>query len=135
MFNKENAYHIGDTIGRCVAVESVEIMKLRPYLRVRVEVDVSTPLMEGFNWSNSTGQEKWVAIKYERLFDFFYGCGRLGHTSQSCNEEIAVSATNPNLPKYGSWLVGVRQRANIHPIQVGGRPEDTRLRRDPLRPL
>lgn len=53
------------------------------------------------------GREKWATIKYERLSDFYYGCGRLGHTSQHCGEEVVISELNPGFPCYDPWLSSV----------------------------
>lgn len=107
MYNPGNAKSIGDSLGACVGV-----MKSRPFLQVRVDIDVTNSLKEGFVWVNAKGEEKWASLKYERLSEFCYGCGRLGHTSHGCEEEIATSELNMELPRYCPWLVGVRQRAH-----------------------
>lgn len=84
--NAENAKQIGDSVGRCVLVELDKLAKQRPYLRMKVEISVNQPLQTGFEWTNDKGQSRWETIKYERLSDFCYGCGRLGHTSQHCHD-------------------------------------------------
>lgn len=81
MFNPQNANSIGDSIGRCLRVEEAQIMHQRTFLRLQVEIDMAEPLVPGFRWVDSRGQDKWASIKYERLTDLCYGCGRIGHTS------------------------------------------------------
>lgn len=82
MFNAANAEKIGSKIGRFI--ESDEHIKkaTNHYLRIKVEVDVSKSLLAGFGWTNLEGKENWAPIKYERLSDFCYGCGKMGHTRQ-----------------------------------------------------
>lgn len=77
--------------------------------------------------------DKWATVKYERLSDFCYGCGRLGHTSQVCVEEIAKLERDPEFPKFGPWLVGTRQRIQNRSFQIGGQRNNQQPVRDPNR--
>lgn len=90
-FSKENAQQIGNSTGKYIEtyreVESLNNI----YLRLKVVMDTEKPLMVGFWWQNSQGKETWANIKYERLSDLCYGCGRLGHTSQSCKEDDKIA--------------------------------------------
>lgn len=110
-FSPENARRVGDKIGKCIDVESNETLTGRSFLRIKVEVEVQKPLMAGFWWKNSQGAEKWATIKYERLSDFCYGCGTLGHTTQTCKEEVARAEQNTIAPAYGPWLIGTTPKA------------------------
>lgn len=112
MYNPQNAKYIGDSLGRCVGIEIANTMTQQSFLRVKVEIDVTKLMCDRFQWTNTVGQEKWATVRYGRLSDFCYGCDRLGHTSQACNEEIAKSERKTEFPKYGLWLVGSRQRTN-----------------------
>lgn len=73
MHNRENATNIANSIGRCIMVEEEIIERQRIFMRVKVEIDVNVPLMEGFWWTTKSGEEKWATIKYERLSDICYG--------------------------------------------------------------
>lgn len=56
----------------------------RNYMRLKV-------LLAGF-WRKNSHRVKTLAnIKYERLSDFCYGCGRPGHTTQLCKEALRMS--------------------------------------------
>lgn len=49
-------------------------------------------------------------FSYERLSDFCFGCGILGHTTQTCKEDVRRSDTNPRASAYGPWLIGASPR-------------------------
>lgn len=62
---------------------------------MKVEVNIETSLMVGFGWTNSQGVEQWALIKYERLSDFRYRCGKLGHATEACLKKS--KCRKPNL--------------------------------------
>lgn len=107
MFNIENAYWIGNNVGRCICVEPEEIMQQRTFLRMNVKA----PLKAELWWTDSKGQDKWVTIKYDRLSNFCYRCGRLRHMFQSCVDEVIMSKIKLGYPLYGSWLAEARPRS------------------------
>ncbi|KAK1559742.1 hypothetical protein Q3G72_017870 [Acer saccharum] len=46
-----------------------------------------------------------VSLKYERLPEFCFACGRLGHGIKECLDETArKAALDGSINKYGSWL-------------------------------
>lgn len=47
-------------------------------------------------------------------------CGRLGHTSPNCNDDVVMSELTPGAPIYGPWLLGVRPRSNTRWFNLGG---------------
>ncbi|KAH7860856.1 hypothetical protein Vadar_018809 [Vaccinium darrowii] len=68
------------------------------YLRLRVRIDITKPLNKGFFLKRS---DLWVRIQYERLSDFCYACGRIGHTLNKCKEVEAVDVAKL---EFGSYL-------------------------------
>lgn len=110
MYNVENARRIGESLGRCVKVEPNHILQQRSFLRVQVDIDITKPLPAGLWWTDVHGRNKWAAIKLERISEFCYACGRLGHTSTTCDEEVVLAEDNTGLPLYGPWMVGDRPR-------------------------
>lgn len=46
-------------------------------------------------------EESWVPISYEKLLEFCYYCGLIGHTLQDCE---ATERTMGSGLTYGSWL-------------------------------
>lgn len=98
-----------------------------------MEIEVTAPICPGFWWTNDRGVEKWAQIKFERLSDFCFGCGRLGHTAQNCNLEIVPSEVNGRLPMYGPLLSCPRQRriTSWHKPEAEG--DSSKTKRDPDR--
>ncbi|OMO67492.1 reverse transcriptase [Corchorus capsularis] len=75
----------------------------RGFLRLRVGLEVSKPLVEGF-WVPRQNREKvWAEVKYERLADFCYTCGRIGHVSRKCGEESEAMDENGK-PRFGPHM-------------------------------
>ncbi|KAL7248092.1 hypothetical protein ACSBR2_002906 [Camellia fascicularis] len=88
---RRNGHLIAETIGKLVGVEVPidGLLLARSFLRIRVEVNTSLPLLRGFllkrQKPDSIGKtDLWVEFKYERLSDFCYDCGRIGHDNKSC---------------------------------------------------
>lgn len=109
MFNEQNATCIANSAGRCIRIEEEQTMQQRTFLRLLVDIDIAEPLMSGFKWIDSRGQEKWAAIKFERLTNFCYGCGLISHTSNSCIEQVMMDEVHGS-PLYGTWITGARPR-------------------------
>ena len=82
----------GDNI-RCLAskvgeVEEIEDpYKFRGFLRAKVAVDTTKPLITGCWLPREDKDETWVEFRYERLQDFCYRCGRIGHGNLECTFE------------------------------------------------
>lgn len=56
-------------------------------LRVKVRMEVNKPLRRGTKVKvGSMAEERWTPITIEKLPDFYYQCGRLGHMNE-CEED------------------------------------------------
>ncbi|XP_028069490.1 uncharacterized protein LOC114272020 [Camellia sinensis] len=124
---------IGNRIGYLVEVEAplTGLLLHRNFLRLRVEVDVVKPLLEGFilhrrGNTGLVGDGIKVFYKYEKLTEFYYDCGRIGHDNASCKfvskEEGLNSGYGPEL-RAGStrslvYLLGQQQCSptTSHPV-------------------
>ncbi|KAK9951420.1 hypothetical protein M0R45_006862 [Rubus argutus] len=74
------------------------------FLRVRVLFDGTKPLPSGFKLPREDGSVSWVEFKYEKLANFCYKCGRLGH-----NHTLKFPCTRPiesqdDEEAYGDWM-------------------------------
>ncbi|KAL8534134.1 hypothetical protein ACS0TY_010226 [Phlomoides rotata] len=58
----------------------------RPYMRIRVAINMALPLKSWKKLRQPSGEAFTVMFKYERLNSFCFVCGRLGHTEQFCEE-------------------------------------------------
>ncbi|OMO55831.1 hypothetical protein COLO4_35857 [Corchorus olitorius] len=100
-----NARKIGGTIGKIIDIEdpSWNFGIGRGFLRIKVELDIDKRLVEGFWVPKQNDERIWCDIKYERLADFCYCCGRMGHTEKTYGFTADRESFNGK-QKYGSWL-------------------------------
>ncbi|KAL7186742.1 hypothetical protein ACSBR2_028466 [Camellia fascicularis] len=106
--NKSQWEIIGSRVGRLIKVEAHcdGLLLYRNFLRIRVDVDVTKPLPRGFILNRGenaqmTSVDPWISFKYEKLSDFCYDCGRIGHDRNVCKfvsrEEGQKSGYGPDL--------------------------------------
>ncbi|KAK2973509.1 LOW QUALITY PROTEIN: hypothetical protein RJ640_020171 [Escallonia rubra] len=102
---KLNAEKIVEKIGKLRAVDftsNINISWLK-FLKIRVDLDIRNPLHTDLNRKKDDQSKAWIPLQYERLPDFYFNCGRLGHVTRSCPNpplEIPAHLSNP----YGPWL-------------------------------
>lgn len=53
------------------------------FVPIKVEFKVSLPLKKRFLFSRSSGNQVKISAKYEKLYNFYYRCGRIGHSINS----------------------------------------------------
>ena len=95
---------IGRGFGKCLEVTSDPLGRcIGSYMRIRVLIDISKPLRRGAKVRlGKDGDVVWVDVRYERLPDFCFICGCLGHVLRDClTENLADSTGNQ---AYGVWL-------------------------------
>ncbi|KAL7175718.1 hypothetical protein ACSBR2_029330 [Camellia fascicularis] len=102
---RQNGEIIGHRIGRLIGVKAMHdgLLFYRSFLRIRVEVDISKPLPLGFllQQKGPATKDTWISYKYEKLSDFCYDCGRVGHEKSACK---FVSREEGAKSRYGSEL-------------------------------
>jgi 14-3-3 protein epsilon len=54
------------------------------YMRLKVRIDVTKPLQQGWKVRANEGNYVQIIFKYEKLGTFCYLCGLLGHTDKNC---------------------------------------------------
>lgn len=106
--NKQNALKIGQFLGNFDQFdEGVDEHKahLRKFTRIRAIVDTSCGLKSGCFIPRDDGSRRWVAFKYERLFEFCYECGKIDCITKACPNPRMEEESVSNTPwKYGPWI-------------------------------
>ncbi|GLT81410.1 hypothetical protein SLA2020_527990 [Shorea laevis] len=94
---QENIQLIGSFFPRLISWDQSTLGGLKSFLRLWVEINVHAPFLSGFQFQQQ-GEEIWNAeFKYEKLVDFCYNCGLLGHTNKSCKIPQRMLMETPNL--------------------------------------
>ncbi|KAI9119800.1 hypothetical protein K1719_009189 [Acacia pycnantha] len=102
----ENAVMIGGYVGEVQMVEDpyYQSRYLRGFLRARILLDLRRPLAYGFWLPRPNEESIWISICYEKLQNFCYNCGKVGHDNRACDSERLMSIMNPKEPRFGAWL-------------------------------
>ncbi|PWA56181.1 hypothetical protein CTI12_AA420130 [Artemisia annua] len=75
---------IARKLGSVLDVDTRRLKEGSKYIRARVMIDVSKPLCRHLPVINRRHEKVMVGICYERLPNFCYWCGHLGHTEKEC---------------------------------------------------
>lgn len=106
---------IGNNIGPLVEVDVPENgIGWGRFLRIRVEIDVTKPLLRGKILEGDDGKPFWVDFRYEHLPIFCYRYGRIGHSGNECVEGRRSGGGDPLVAtdRFGSWLRAVPVRGD-----------------------
>ena len=106
--SNENFLKIGSTARHALETDFIGLTTrvLRKNIRVRVEVDVSCPLIPGFSLEREHLPDLWTPFKYEKLGNFCFGCGILGHDQRDCQDKGVqlLQKEGVNFGFFGRWL-------------------------------
>lgn len=103
--NKETCLFLGNLIGKVEEVDSGETGDcFCSFIRVRVQIDITKPLRRVLLVKFFTQDEDaiWLPLLFERLPEFYYCCGMIGHAYKDC-EIMHYDAKEDNFG-YGAWL-------------------------------
>ncbi|KAL0408317.1 UNVERIFIED_CONTAM: hypothetical protein Sradi_1766100 [Sesamum radiatum] len=110
--NPAMAKHIGNHIGRYLDIEHHENgFGWSSTFKIRIALDVTRPLKRALRLRNDQGDNKLVTFTYDRLPNFCYLCGCLGHIAKFCPKRYEDDFVDPGEAlSFGPWL-----RANNQP--------------------
>lgn len=109
---REVAKDIGNEVGRFIEANVLENgLGWGRFLRVRVEIDITQPLLRGKILEITDNKPFWVDFQYEHMPIFCYRCGRLGHSGHDRVEgrQSGDTVISPR-EHYGTWLRAVPRR-------------------------
>lgn len=82
----EIGYLIGNTIGKCISVEADEKgCCVGIYMRIRIKYEIKKPLRRVLKLTlDPSNPPEEILIRYERLPEYCYMCGIIGHQIKEC---------------------------------------------------
>ncbi|XVF36329.1 hypothetical protein REPUB_Repub19eG0048900 [Reevesia pubescens] len=97
---------LGKTVGDVLELDMRENrVAWGKFLRVRVLLNVTKPLKRCCKLSKPNGGTLLVMIRYERLSDFCFVCGRLDHHESKCDIAFQLKKRDGKVKReYGQWL-------------------------------
>ncbi|KAH7524654.1 hypothetical protein FEM48_Zijuj06G0142500 [Ziziphus jujuba var. spinosa] len=96
---KDNVLKIGSLFEAVLSCELTSRTHLvgTKYMRIQVELDIRKPIPAGF-FQRMVNGTVWIQFAYERMVDFCYNCGIIGHDKTSCKLPLLHNQlTNSNL--------------------------------------
>uniref|UniRef100_A0A803LK12 CCHC-type domain-containing protein n=1 Tax=Chenopodium quinoa TaxID=63459 RepID=A0A803LK12_CHEQI len=103
--NEAFAREVGDAMGGFLEYDEEDPLGWNEFMRIKVMLDITKPLRRGIKVATGPSMSKWVSFKYERLGDFRYFCGRLGHLDKDCLEQEKVDEERSLVFQYGPFMV------------------------------
>jgi hypothetical protein len=113
-----NAVIIAQRLGKILAVDHHDAKGLicQPFLRFRVELDTSQPLLSGFHLPRTGRDPLWISFRYERLGDYCTLCGLIGHKRTQCIQPSHRHCPDKyRIPLQTFSLVGLRSSSHSTP--------------------
>lgn len=90
---------ISNQLGNLVSIDSDEEgQRWGRFMRIRVKIDIRKPLWRGMKIMLDDVESFWVDFHYEKLTEFCFKCGFLGHLQK----DFRVVDSHSN-PQYGVW--------------------------------
>ncbi|KAL4297791.1 hypothetical protein GQ457_12G013530 [Hibiscus cannabinus] len=118
--NRDMGLRLGGYVGKVLGVDHrVEGGNMGEFLRILVQFDIWKPLRRCVLLGDSTGKAATPRpLRYERLPEFYFFCGLVGHKLSDCLTKPA--AHDDKKLAYGSWLKVQTQQPRTGPRKRSG---------------
>ncbi|KAK1592224.1 hypothetical protein Q3G72_021434 [Acer saccharum] len=125
--NRDVGLHLGGLVGQVKETDAGESGEcVGQFIRIRVLIDVTNPLKRGLRVALGDDEKvNEVMICYERLPNFCYYCGKIGHLVRDCplnTKEITSSFGF----KFGPWMRAVSRTRSKGTGEKKNSPEGSR---------
>ncbi|XP_019177857.1 PREDICTED: uncharacterized protein LOC109173053 [Ipomoea nil] len=109
-FSEKSISAIGNFIGEFISIDEAALSGwLKSFIRIQVRIDISKPLVSQKRIKRNGGDWSWISFKYERLPNFCFICGLIGHTEKFCVK--LFEGFSPTMEKqFGPWLRAPNRR-------------------------
>jgi 14-3-3 protein epsilon len=95
---------IGNHIGKYVKYDDLNNCgSWRKYMRIRVAIRINEPLKKNWVFERDGGEPVEVHFKYEKLGNFCFSCGIIGHTDNYCSKRLEAGFIDGE-KGWGSYL-------------------------------
>ncbi|XP_065621980.1 uncharacterized protein At4g02000-like [Quercus suber] len=118
--NQATGEAIGNSIGKVIDVADPEDDgEGGEFLRVRISIDITKPLPRCRKLWSEGKQIGWVGLKYERLPNFCYWCGRLTHGEKECELWLrSKGGLKKDEQQFGDWMRAEMIRSSRKSVAV-----------------
>ena len=123
--SNQNIMRLGAQIGDVVCFEDSKLNEtsFREFVRIRVNVDLTKPLVAGF-WIPRPGLEEiWANVCYEKLQVFCVTCGMIGHDQNTCEKDPVMADYDISKPLYSGDLCARPMKTAAAIVHMHGGPE------------
>ncbi|GAU46344.1 hypothetical protein TSUD_180770 [Trifolium subterraneum] len=104
---------IGNGIGKFIQYDASNNGFWRTYMRIRVKLDVRIPIKKELKVKIQGGEWHVVQLRYEKLGNFCFLCGVLGHTQRFCDKLYSMEIDD------GTRNWGPELRAEFKKLRAG----------------
>lgn len=103
--NQSTATFIGNQVGTFLKTDlNSASQKWEKALRIQVELNLHKPLTRSISIPCQGRPNFLIELRYERLSEFCFKCGLLGHKFQFCNAIQEKEDMVPSTLPYGPWV-------------------------------
>lgn len=77
---------IGNIIGIFIEFDDLFFLVREKFMRIWVGINIIKLLVRCMSIITGSEESKGIEVKYERLFNFYYVCGKIGYVDRDCLE-------------------------------------------------